>query len=251
MVALAVGQTGGSLTISLIAGGQRVPPTSILFAIALIAALALFATAFAMRPEPKSQREEARLPAPPLREILRVPGLAAVIVASVVTVSSIDLLIAYLPLLAIERHIDAGQVGVMLTIRAVATICARIFYARLLGILGRVTGTLASMLAGAVGFCVLAAPVPVATMYFGIALLGLGLGFSITLCLSNVVDLAPAAARGTAMTLRLTGNRIGQFIVPFGAGVIASASGVGGILFLIGLALAASGAAVRVAYSRR
>jgi hypothetical protein len=107
------------------------------------------------------------------------------------------------------------------------------------------------MLAGAVGFCILALPLPLPFMYFAIALLGMGLGFSITLCLSNVVDLAPVAARGTAMTMRITGNRMGQFIVPFGASLVASASGVGAILLLIGLALAASGIAVRTAYARR
>jgi MFS family permease len=251
MVALAVGQMGGSLTISWLADGLRVPPTATLFALALGAALALFVIGFAMRPEQLSPHEKIRPPSPPVRELLRVPGLVSVIVASVVTVSSVDLLIAYLPLLAIERHIDAGQVGIMLTIRAVAAIFARVFYAPLLGLFGRVSTTLVSMLAGAVGFCILALPLPLPFMYFAIALLGMGLGFSITLCLSNVVDLAPVAARGTAMTMRITGNRMGQFIVPFGASLVASASGVGAILLLIGLALAASGIAVRTAYARR
>ncbi|MDF2119822.1 MFS transporter [Roseiarcaceae bacterium H3SJ34-1] len=251
MVALAVGQMGGSLTMSWLADGLRVPPTATLFLLALGAALALFVIGFAMRPEQLSPHEKIRPPSPPVRELLRVPGLVSVIVASVVTVSSVDLLIAYLPLLAIERHIDAGQVGIMLTIRAVAAIFARVFYAPLLGLFGRVSTTLVSMIAGAIGFCILALPLPVLFMYFAIALLGMGLGFSITLCLSNVVDLAPVAARGTAMTMRITGNRMGQFIVPFGASLVASASGVGAILLLIGLALAVSGVAVRMAYARR
>jgi hypothetical protein len=44
---------------------------------------------------------------------------------------------------------------------------------------------------------------------------------------------------------------MGQFVVPFGASLIASASGVGAILLLIGVALAASGISVRMAYGRR
>jgi len=159
--------------------------------------------------------------------------------------------VADLPLLAVERNITAGQVGILLTIRAVATMAARIFHSRTLRLLGRASATLVSMLAGALGFWILAAPVPVELMYAGMVMLGMGMGLAVTLCLSNVVDVAPVHARGMAMTLRLTGNRIGQFIVPFGAGVVASSTGAGGILFIIGLSVAASGLAVRTAYIRR
>jgi hypothetical protein len=49
---------------------------------------------------------------------------------------------------------------------------------------------------------------------------------------------------GTVMSLRNTGNRIGQMAVPFAASLIAAASGVGDIFVIIALSLAASGAAV-------
>lgn len=251
MVALAMGQMCGSLTISWMAQGQVVPPTSMLFVLALLIAAAAFALSFAIRPEVISLTDFAPPPVSGVAEILRVPGLAVVLLASVVTVSAIDLLIAYLPLLAVERNITAGQVGILLTIRAMATIAARIFHSRALRLLGRASATLVSMLAGAVGFWILAAPVPVELMYAGMVMLGMGMGLAVTLCLSNVVDVAPVHARGMAMTLRLTGNRIGQFIVPFGAGVVASSTGAGGILFIIGLSVAASGLAVRTAYIRR
>jgi hypothetical protein len=61
-----------------------------------------------------------------------------------------------------------------------------------------------------------------------------------------MVDLAPAAARGTALSLRVTGNRVGQVLVPFLASLIAVAAGTAGILLVIAFTLAASGTAVRM-----
>jgi hypothetical protein len=47
------------------------------------------------------------------------------------------------------------------------------------------------------------------------------------------------------MSMRISGNRIGQVVLPLLAGVVAAAAGAAGVLVLIGLGLAASGAAVR------
>ncbi len=52
------------------------------------------------------------------------------------------------------------------------------------------------------------------------------------------------ASMGTVMSLRNTGNRIGQMAMPFLASLIAAATGVGGIFLIIALSLVASGAAV-------
>ena len=60
----------------------------------------------------------------------------------------------------------------------------------------------------------------------------------------NDVYLAPAEAYGTALTLRMTGNRIGQVVFPALAGVVAAATGVAGIFLIIGLSIGASGVAV-------
>src|SRR5258708_27641319 len=66
-----------------------------------------------------------------------------------------------------------------------------------------------------------------------------------TTTMSGIVDLAPPAARGTALSLRITGNRVGQVLVPFLASLIAVAAGTAGILLVIAFTLAASGTAVR------
>jgi hypothetical protein len=81
-------------------------------------------------------------------------------------------------------------------------------------------------------------------MFAAMTVMGFSLGIATTLSLTNVVDLASAAAMGTVMSLRITGNRIGQVAVPFIASLVAAATGVGGIFVIIALSLAVSGAAV-------
>ena len=78
-------------------------------------------------------------------------------------------------------------------------------------------------------------------MFAAMVLLGLSLGLATTLSLTNVVDLASTAAIGTVMSLRITGNRIGQVAMPFAASLIAAVTGVGGIFVIIALSLAVSG----------
>jgi MFS family permease len=171
--------------------------------------------------------------------------MLAVITASVVTVTALDLLTVYLPLVGAERHVNASDIGMLLAIRAIAALVARAFFSRLIATLGRARLTLSSILLGAAAFVALAVPsLPV--MYVAVSAVGLGLGVASTTTLSGIVDLAPEEARGTALSLRLTGNRVGQVLVPFVAGLIAAATGAGGILLIIGLSLAASGAAIRL-----
>ena len=73
---------------------------------------------------------------------------------------------------------------------------------------------------------------------------------SSTTTLSSMVDVAPVEARGTALSLRITGNRVGQVLVPFVASLIAVAAGTAGILLVIAFTLAASGTAVRMSARR-
>jgi MFS family permease len=169
-----------------------------------------------------------------------------VMVSSVVTITALDLLVIYLPALGTERQIDASNIGLLLTVRSVASLVSRIFYARLIFAIGRMPLTLTSMIGSALGFLALAAPLSLPLMYVALVVLGFAMGIASTLTISGIVHLAPTKATGTALTLRMTGNRIGQIVFPAVAGVVAAATGVAGILFAIGLGLVASGVAVAI-----
>ena len=56
-----------------------------------------------------------------------------------------------------------------------------------------------------------------------------------------LADSTPPGLRGRAMSLRLTGNRLGQVVVPTAAGVFAAGAGAAGVLWITAAALAAAG----------
>jgi MFS family permease len=250
MVAVSTGQGLGPFIVGWLGGSAAVPATGYLFGIGLIAAALFTAVALMLRPAPRPAGHGAGGPVVGVGTLVRMPGMAAIIMASVVTVTSLDLLVIYLPLIGAERHVDASDIGMLLAIRSVAALVARVFYSRLIAGLGRQRLTLVSISLGAVAFAVLAVP-SLPLMYLAISTVGLGLGIASTTTLSGMVDLAPIEARGTALSLRITGNRVGQVLVPFLASLIAIAAGTAGILLVIASTLAASGLAVRTSARKR
>jgi MFS family permease len=245
MVAVSTGQGLGPFIVGWLGGSSTVPDTGYLFGIGVIIAALFLAVALTLRPAPRASGHSADGPVVKVGTLVRMPGMLAVIMASVVTVTALDLLVIYLPVIGAERQVDASDIGMLLAIRSVAALVARLFYSRLLVLLGRQRLTLVSIAVAAAAFALLAAP-SLPLMYLAISTVGLGLGIASTTTLSSMVDLAPAAARGTALSLRITGNRVGQVLVPFLASLIAVAAGTAGILLVIAFTLAASGTAVRM-----
>ncbi|MGB7076023.1 MAG: MFS transporter [Xanthobacteraceae bacterium] len=244
VIASAVGQGLGPYLVAWAGGSATLPPTGRLFAIGLIVSLGSLATAAAIRPAADHMIRAKSKQLAPLRDLLRQRGLMAYLVASVITMAAQDLVTIYLPLLGAEKNINVRDIGSLLTVRSVAALVSRMGYVRIISLMGRRPLTLASMLGSAVGFACLALPVKLAALFAAMTLTGIALGIATTLSLTNVVALASPASMGTVMSLRNTGNRIGQAAVPFLGGLIAAATGVGGIFLIIALSLVASGAAV-------
>jgi predicted MFS family arabinose efflux permease len=244
VVSSAIGQGLGPYVVAWIGGPATLPPTRPLFVIALLISFVSLVTAAAIRPAPKHLMPPPSKEVVPVRTLLRQRGLMAVLVASVITITSQDLLTIYLPLLGAEQSIDVRSIGSLLTVRSIASLVSRLGYTRILRLIPRQPLTLITMTGAAIGFACFALPIPLPGMYAAMTFLGLSLGIATTLSLTNVVDLASAAAMGTVMSLRITGNRLGQAAVPFIASLIAAATGVAGIFAIIAASLAASGASV-------
>jgi hypothetical protein len=64
------------------------------------------------------------------------------------------------------------------------------------------------------------------------------------LSITIVIDTTAVGARGTPNTLRIMGNRLGQFVLPFGAGLLAAAVSLSGLLAGMAAAIAASAASM-------
>ncbi|HUD89914.1 MAG TPA: MFS transporter [Xanthobacteraceae bacterium] len=244
MVANAAGQGVGPYIVGLAGGSASVPPTHFLFAVGVGGAVLTAGCALLTRSTGahKLPPERAR---PPLRELLFAPGLTAIIVVSIVTVVAQDLIVVYLPLLGADRGMTVDAVGTLLVTRAVASMLSRLSFARLHVVFGRIRLTLVSTFVGAVAYALIALPLPLPLMYSAIAVAGFALSIAITSSIAGVLAIASGGAIGTANSLRTMASRIGQFIIPILASFIAAAVGTGSIFVIIGISLAASGAAVR------
>jgi MFS family permease len=245
MIFIAIGQGLGPMLLGLLGGDAKIPPTELLFTIALAGACLSQVVAFGLKRQPRGPEDTKERPKVSVGALLADRSLTMVLFASVVTVTAFELLIVYLPLLGAERHIETRDVGILLAVRSIVSIVSRLFYSRLLMTVGRKRLLVSCMFVGAGAFTLMGLPVSLPVMYVAIVAMGFGLGIGATLSFSEVVMLAPREARATALSLRLTGNRIGQLLVPVLASLLAEATGIGGILIIIAGLLAASGVSLQ------
>ncbi|MFF3502802.1 MFS transporter [Streptomyces sp. NPDC003247] len=247
-IGASLGQLIGPIAAGLVVGGPDMAGSS---ALALLCAGAVAAVAFT-----SLWRLEHRATAPgsrtgpgdrvPVARILRARGVPAGILVSLAVLSASDILTAYLPVVGEHRGIAPAVVGVLLSLRAAATIACRLVLTSLLRLLGRralltVTCLLAALLCAGI-----ALPVPVWGLAVLLVALGFCLGVGQPLSMTTVVQAAPDGARSTALALRLTGNRLGQVAAPAAAGLVAGVAGVAAPFVMLGaLLLLSSGVALR------
>ncbi|MEA3069910.1 MAG: hypothetical protein QOD29_1356, partial [Alphaproteobacteria bacterium] len=132
MVAASLGQGFGPFMVGWMGGSAALPPTHELFAVSLLTAGASVMLALLIRPQRKRAEHQDRAELVSISELLKMRGFPAVMVSSVVTITALDLLVIYLPLLGAERQIDANHIGLLLTVRSMAALISRVFYARLI-----------------------------------------------------------------------------------------------------------------------
>ncbi|MET9918560.1 MFS transporter [Streptomyces sp. NPDC006435] len=182
----------------------------------------------------------------PVGRILRSRGVPAGIFISLAVLSATDILTAYLPVVGEHRGIAPATVGLLLSLRAAATIACRLVMTPMLRVLGRTALLTTTCLLAGVLCAGIALPVPVAALAVMLAVLGFCLGVGQPLSMTTVVRAAPPEARSTALALRLTGNRLGQVAAPASAGLIAGVAGTAAPFVMLGvLLLAAAGLGAR------
>ncbi|MCQ9136479.1 MFS transporter, partial [Streptomyces hilarionis] len=182
----------------------------------------------------------------PVGRILHARGVPAGILISLSVLSATDILTAYLPVVGEHRGIAPAVIGVLLSIRAAASIACRLVLTPLLRLLGRTALLCSTCLLAALLCAGIALPTPVWALGAILAALGFCLGVGQPLSMTTVVQAAPDGARSTALALRLTGNRLGQVAAPAAAGLVAGVAGVAAPFVMLGaLLLLSSGVAVR------
>lgn len=246
-IGASLGQLVGPIAAGALIGGPDMAGTS---ALALVVAGAGAAVAFTSlwriedRTAVKSRTGQGDRVA--VGSILRARGVPAGMLISLSVLSATDILTAYLPVVGEHRGIAPSVIGVLLSLRAGATIACRLVLTPLLRLLGRPVLLTVTCLLAAVLCAGIALPMPVWALGAVLAALGFCLGVGQPLSMTTVVQAAPDGARSTALALRLTGNRLGQVAAPAAAGLIAGVAGVAAPFVMLGaLLLFSAGSALR------
>ena len=247
---VSIGQAIGPALILLIGGDGSVPDTSVIFWWAAgMSGLLLLISSFLERVSQSPVVGGVGVGS--IGQLIRLPGLLSALTVSCVVLAAIDITLVYLPALGAERDISAGLIGVLLAIRALASMASRLFLGPLAVLIARRRLLVTSTLMSSIGLAAIAVPMPVWAIAVVMVFVGFGLGIGQPLTMSWLAESTPHGLRGRAMSLRLSGNRLGQVVVPSAAGFLAIGAGAAGVLVVTAVGLAAVSAAAGGMESRR
>lgn len=169
--------------------------------------------------------------------LLKNKQVFAAIYTSLAISSVADVLIVFLPLYGSEKSFSALSIGVILSLRAGASMLSRLSLGTLSARYSTknilIYSNLISILAcAAIGF----APNPW-VLGFIVLIAGFSLGVGQPLTMSLVSQATKPEERALAVSTRLMGNRFGQFILPAGAGLLAAGTGSSGVFFALSILL--------------
>ena len=238
-----LGHLVGPLIAAIVAGSDGTLPKSTSNAFLLGFALCILAFFPAIkwwneRPISTSQKDENTYKL--AISLLKKPGITAAIYISLAISSVADVLVVFLPLFGTENNLSPYAIGIILAIRAGTTMISRFFLGALSARFSTYTllmvSTSVSVLACG-GMALAKTPLALGAIVF---IAGFSLGVGQPLTMSLVSQRTTADERALAVSARLMGNRLGQFIVPAGAGVLAAGAGTGAVFIALSILLAST-----------
>lgn len=179
-----------------------------------------------------------------LRRVMRVPSMPYAMAASLTVITSVDIVVAYLPAYGEAVGLSVTTVGFLLGARAAASMASRLLMIPLITWLGRRRLLIWSMALPAVALVGVPVLGHVALLYAAMIVIGFGLGLGQPVTLAWVASQAPPDVRGTAIGLRLSGNRLGQTVLPALVGAVGGVLGIVAVFWALAVLLAASTTAV-------
>ena len=234
-----LGQMLGPILATLVAGSTGVMPksTSAAFALALVLAALAMVPVISWRnqsPTVVARKEDSgQLRA--AGKLLNKPGMFAAIFTSLAVSSTGDILVVFLPLYGNENQFSALSIGIIISIRAATSMASRFFLGRLSA---RFTPRqlLTTSNAVSIMMCIAMAFAPNPWVLGAVVFVaGFSLGVGQPLTMTLISQLTQPDERALAVSTRLTGNRLGQFLIPAAAGLVAASAGTSAVF--IGLAI--------------
>ncbi|BEL04244.1 hypothetical protein Q0Z83_024350 [Actinoplanes sichuanensis] len=216
--------------------GSLTPPVEPIALVCAVAGLAVTAASFwfgDFRTVAETVPDEGR----PVLLLLALPGMGRAMLVSGLILASVDVALAYLPMLAYGRGLTPVWLSAMLVARAAAQMLSRINLGLMSRVFGRRRLTMTSCAVSALALSGLTLPVPAVALTALAAVYGFAAGVCQPMTMGWVAQLAPAGTRGTVLSLRLAGNRVAQTLIPMISGTAAATTGVSGVLAVTGLTL--------------
>jgi predicted MFS family arabinose efflux permease len=210
------------------------------------AACGLVATGLALALEPGRGAVEPPAPIGAALNALTRPGLAASLVSGVVVLTSVEMLVTYLPAYGTERNISPRTIGFALAVLGAAQMVPRIALGWLASRHSAFRLTVVSLTLSAAALAALALPLggPTLITVMGAGGIGLGLGQPITFLW--IAQRTPASVQGSLMSIRMAANRLAELGLPPTIGWVAASAGAVAIFWCSSALLAASLVAVVV-----
>lgn len=240
-MSVSVGQTAGlpvaGIVSSVSSGAGAIVTTSALCVLAGLVLLAAPSTMLLPRPRRGVGPAMVDEPAQSVTTMLGIPGMRSAVFSSLVVLTSMDVLSAFLPVLGEEHGFSVLLVTVLLTVRTGSSIVSRAFLPLLLRVLSRRWLLLSATLCSALPMALIPLAGHPAPMGVLLVIVGFFWGIGQPLTMTWVVNLVSLRSRASALSLRLTGNRLGQVLVPLGAGAIAGVTGVASVFLVTGALL--------------
>jgi len=180
-----------------------------------------------------NQKKDASSERVRIKPLLQNKGISSAIFTSLIISSASDILVVFLPLFGQEKNFTPTAVGLLLSLRAGMAMLSRFFLGRLSS---RFTARNVMIISGGIsavscGVIFLGDTLLVCALIIAIAGFALGIGQPLTMAWVSRSSLPEE--RAMAISLRLTGNRLGQFILPLVAGVTAGSLGVGSVFLVL------------------
>jgi MFS family permease len=229
-------------------GGVEVDVNAALwFAIALFIGAAL--SVLSLFPKTQKVRIGASLDAGAVRKVLAVKGYKSAIFVAGSSTAVVDVMLIFLPLLGRQLGFGSTEIGILLAVRALASMGVRVVLGRISDRFGMKRILNSGALVTLLGVVAIAFVTDFYLLALVIAVTGFAMGIGQPATMAWVSRISDPDHRGLAISIRLTSNRLGQVVVPAIAGSIATA-GLGSVFFLLAGLQAASIAVTSKALDR-
>ena len=239
-----LGQALGPLTLAIPGSDPLVPPLDTVYFVCLVSAVLLVGLTLGLKSSGVRASRNASGVWTATKDLLHVRGLAMGLVASSVVLSSVDILIVYLPLIGQARGLPVAAVSLMLAARAIFSMLSRAFLGLLSARMTRARLMASSVAVSGLAMAAMALPVGVVWLVAFSALFGFVVGICQPLTMSWISSSSPEGSRGLGLSMRLAANRLGQTSIPAALGPLAAVGGGVIVLAVVAVALVITSGAI-------